>query len=105
MSFWSVLGLEATRDVAVIKRAYAARLKDCHPEDDPAGFQKLRAAYESAMRYATPRKPQRFTASIDPKVRRKQAAPPIPDEIAIAVLERVAAIERVETGRGAETRS
>ena len=97
MSFWSVLGLEATRDLAVIKRAYAARLKDCHPEDDPAGFQKLRAAYESAMRYATPRKPQRFTASIDPKVRRKQTAPPVSDEIASVALQLVSVIEPVET--------
>ena len=36
--FWSVLGLEPTRDSAAIKRAYAEQTKLCHPEEDPEGF-------------------------------------------------------------------
>ena len=31
---WTVLGLEATKDVSAIKRAYAERAKTCHPEED-----------------------------------------------------------------------
>ncbi len=73
---WKVLGVEQTRDIAVIKRAYAARLKTCHPEDDPEGFQQLRAAYEFALRYATPAKP-RPIPNIDTKRGRSPMTPPM----------------------------
>ena len=49
---WATLGIAQTRDRAEIRRAYAARLKLVHPEDDPAGFQALRAAYDRALAQA-----------------------------------------------------
>jgi len=49
---WQTLGIAATRDVALIRKAYASRLKECHPEEDSAGFQRLRAAYETALNMA-----------------------------------------------------
>ena len=59
---WTVLGLEATKDVSAIKRAYAERAKTCHPEEDPEGFMKLRQAYQAALAYAEggaqPEKPE-----------------------------------------------
>jgi hypothetical protein len=52
MSMWDELKIAKTNDVAIIRRAYAKLLKQNRPEDDPAGFGRLRAAYEAAMDYA-----------------------------------------------------
>ena len=49
---WATLGLDPTNDAGEIKRAYARRLKQVHPEDDPDGFQALREAYDHATRMA-----------------------------------------------------
>ncbi len=52
MDIWNVLGINPTDDIGVIKKAYAAKLKVCHPEDDPQGYQRLREAFDSALKYA-----------------------------------------------------
>jgi hypothetical protein len=52
MPFWKELDLAPTNDLRAIKRAYAQRLKQTRPEDDAAGFQRLRAAYEAALAHA-----------------------------------------------------
>ncbi|MNH98973.1 DnaJ domain protein [compost metagenome] len=52
MDIWTILGIESTKDTSAIKKAYAKLLKVYHPEDDPQGYQKLREAYELAMKWA-----------------------------------------------------
>ena len=51
-TIWTTLGIEPTKDVSAIKRAYAEKAKTCHPEEDPEGFMKLRQAYQAALDYA-----------------------------------------------------
>ena len=46
---WAILGIEPTKDQGLIREAYLAALPKHNPEDDPEGFMKLRAAYESAI--------------------------------------------------------
>lgn len=49
---WARLGLdEPTADLKVIKRAYAARLKQTRPDDDAEAYQALRQAYEWAQEW------------------------------------------------------
>ncbi len=49
---WQELGIAATNDQGVIRRAYATRLKATNAENDRDGFMRLRAAYEAAMTLA-----------------------------------------------------
>jgi hypothetical protein len=48
-TIWAILGIAPTDDEREIRRAYAKQLKLHQPEDDPEGFQRLRAAYEAAI--------------------------------------------------------
>ena len=49
---WGILGIEPTLDASTIKKAYARKLKRHHPEDDPKGYQRLREAYDKALKQA-----------------------------------------------------
>ena len=51
-TIWTTLGIEPTKDVSAIKRAYAEKAKTCHPEEDPEGFLQLRQAYQAALAWA-----------------------------------------------------
>ena len=52
MDKWLVLGIKETKDKNLIKEAYMERLSIYNPEDDAEGFQRLRAAYEEALKMA-----------------------------------------------------
>lgn len=49
---WQTLGCPPDSDARAIKRAYLARLKTIRPDQDIAGFQALREAYEQALAWA-----------------------------------------------------
>lgn len=49
MNCWQILDIAPTDNQRDIKRAYAKKLKQTHPEDDPEGFQILQEAFETAQ--------------------------------------------------------
>ena len=49
MDCWTILGLTPTGDERAVLRAYAKKLRETRPEDDPEGFQRLLAAREQAL--------------------------------------------------------
>lgn len=48
---WKVLGIEETDDEDMIRQAYREKLSGVNPEEDQAGFMRLREAYEQAIEY------------------------------------------------------
>lgn len=56
VNIWEILGIPYTTDIGEIKRAYASRAKDCHPEDHPEEFNRLQKAYKTALQIAKNRK-------------------------------------------------
>lgn len=80
MGIWEILGIEQTRDIAVIKRAYAQQARHHHPEEDPEGFGMLRTAYKLAMALAQDElaayPPAEGPAEAEPQG--EESAPPAP---------------------------
>ncbi len=52
MDIWKVLGTEPTVDKKAIKKAYAAKTREIHPEERPEEFQQLHEAYQAALAHA-----------------------------------------------------
>lgn len=50
MHSWDILGISPTKDEDSIRHAYMERLGLYHPEEDPEGFQRLRATYEAILK-------------------------------------------------------
>lgn len=73
MDIWQELGCEPTRDPREIKRAYAVRLRQLRPEDDPERFQRLRSAYELAIEWT------RDEAPPLPPLQALHSPQPVPD--------------------------
>lgn len=74
VSYWSILGLEEpTQDMSAIRRAYARKARECHPEEDLEGFLRLWEEYQAALDYA-----QRDSAA--PAGQTEREADQIPEE-------------------------
>lgn len=52
MDIWKILGISRTADKKTIKRAYAAKTREIHPEEKPEEFKVLHEAYQAALEYA-----------------------------------------------------
>lgn len=46
LTAFKILECEPTSNMREIKKAYAKKIREVHPEDDPFGFQKINEAYE-----------------------------------------------------------
>lgn len=71
---FELLGLPPDADERSIKRAYAQRLRDTRPDEDAAGFQRLREAYELALRLCRHR-----TAAEAPALKDEHEAQTLPE--------------------------
>ncbi|MBB3428183.1 hypothetical protein FHT85_005204 [Rhizobium sp. BK312] len=54
-TFWTLLQIAPTQDEDEIRRAYARRLRDFRPDEDPQGFQRLVGARDAALAWASAR--------------------------------------------------
>lgn len=54
MAKWAfdTLGIEVTKEKRKIKKAYAERIKQYHPEENKGEWMRIHEAYEAAMKYA-----------------------------------------------------
>lgn len=52
MDIWEILGINTTTNIKEIKRAYAKKSKEIHPEENPREFQRLHGSYQAALSYA-----------------------------------------------------
>ena len=71
MNPWTILGIEQTSKLEIIKNAYAEKSKLHHPEDEPEEFQKIHQAYREAIKLAKTTPPQPKTPE------QKRIKPPV----------------------------
>ncbi len=67
MNVWYMLGIEANSDADTIRKAYAQKIRQFHPEEHPQEFQRLNEAYRKALAMASLSQSQR-AADIDQPV-------------------------------------
>ena len=70
-NIWEILGIEPTKDIALIKRAFSERSKEVHPEEHPEEFMELRRAYRAACDYAVTEKEEFFISAKEIELSKK----------------------------------
>jgi len=87
LNCWKVLGIKRTGDIREIKRAYARKLRDHPPEDDPEGFMLLRECYELALKSAEKqnRRAEKLVKPVDESVQSGEPTQPV-DQSAETIL-------------------
>lgn len=83
---WHILGLAATRDVAAIRRAYAAELKRFDMDQEPNRYIALRDARDLAIRWARSSDDTRYRADLPPPSAPPEKVEPIAE---LAITEEV----------------
>lgn len=64
MNWHKILEIPYDSDLKTIKKAYAKLLKIYNPEDDPEGYQRLREAYDTAIKHAKNNKQQNLHTNL-----------------------------------------
>lgn len=80
---WNELGLSGPASLTEVRRAYAQRLQEVHPEENPEDFQRLHDAYQEARRAAKKATQQAETSVGSPSGAEEpvpQAQAPAPQE-------------------------
>jgi hypothetical protein len=88
------LGLTPDADEQAIRRAYAQRLKQHRPDEDPAGFQRLHDAYQQALQWCRNRVAMPAPAAPAPAPAERSPRPqPVPHAPPSTAMERHDAIQ------------
>lgn len=76
MNIWQVLQIEPTSDQRAIKKAYARRSREVHPEEKPEEFSRLYEAYHSALAWAKEDREPELHSETPPQPREVSFEPP-----------------------------
>ena len=52
MNCFEILGIDPTTEIRAIRKAYAAKSRQFHPEEQPEEFKQLHDAYQMALAWA-----------------------------------------------------
>ncbi len=104
-TMWDWLGIPQTEEIAAIKKAFAEKSKEYHPEEFPQEFQALQKAYHAAMAYAKAQKRAADqNAAVCQAAGRKQEEPAEKRQEAAGRMTEEMARRASESGRTEETR-